>query len=61
MPRKNPRANDQVHVLLKLHEDIALAVVAEKTAGSFSRKKALSHHETWGRKQGIFQSTARKD
>jgi metal-responsive CopG/Arc/MetJ family transcriptional regulator len=41
------KARDLIREALELEEDRALTVLAEKREKTFSRKKALKHHEVW--------------
>lgn len=41
------KVRDLVKEALEIEEDLALAALAEKREKTFSRKKALKHHEVW--------------
>jgi len=41
------KVRDLVREALEIEEDVALAAVAEKREKTFSKSKALKHHEVW--------------
>jgi hypothetical protein len=41
------KARDLIKEALELHEDACWAKAAEERDKTFSRRKALSHHEVW--------------
>lgn len=41
------KVRDLIKEALEIEEDIALTVLAERREKTFSKKKALKHHEVW--------------
>ena len=43
------KARELIREAIEIHEDIALARIADRRARTFVRSKSLSHEEVWGR------------